>query len=385
MRADRSFRSARSLSGAAAGFAVEPKTAFFLLLMRLLIVFLFLYLVAPVFAHDPGLSSANLRLDAAEISAIVTYNERDISSVLGETPEVVTANGPGIRPKLEALARRAFTLEAGGRKIAPATVVTGVDENKNVEFTYTYERPSDLGELTVHSALLPEMPFGHRQAFAAVDPSGKEIARSLLSNRETTTKVIPGVVAPSANHPFLDFLLLGIRHILTGYDHLLFLFGLLIVCRNLREAGLLITCFTIAHSITLALSTFGLVQLQSRWVESAIAASILYVGAENLLRSGTQFRGRWLLTFTFGLVHGLGFASVLREIGVANSGRAAIVPLVAFNSGVEIGQLCVAAIILPLILRFRKHPRFLRVGVPTCSVVVALAGAGWLVQRTFFG
>ncbi len=353
--------------------------------MRFLTALFFLCLAAPVFAHDPGLSSANLRLDAGEISAVVTYNERDISSVLGETPEAVTANGPGIRPKLEALARRALTLEAGGREIASATVVTGVDQNKNVEFTYTYERPSNLGELTVHSALLPEMPFGHRQAFAAVDPSGKEIARSLLSNRETTAKVTPGVVAPSANHSFLDFLLLGIRHILTGYDHLLFLFGLLIVCRNLREAGLLITCFTIAHSITLALSTFGLVQLQSRWVESAIAASILYVGAENLIRRGTYFRGRWLLTFTFGLVHGLGFASVLREMGVANSGRAAIVPLVAFNSGVEIGQLCVAAIILPLILHFRKHPRFLRVGVPACSAVVAIAGACWLVQRTFFG
>ncbi len=353
--------------------------------MRSLIALLFLWLAAPVFAHDPGLSSANLRLGSEEISAVVTFNERDISAVLGETPEAVTAGRPSIRSKLEALARRAFTLEAGGRELPAATVVTGVDQNKNVEFTYTYHRPSDLGEVTVHSALLPEMPFGHRQAFAAVDPSGKEIARSLLSNRETTAKVIPGVVAPSANHSFLDFLLLGIRHILTGYDHLLFLFGLLIVCRNLREATLLITCFTIAHSLTLALSTFGLVQLQSRWVESAIAASILYVGAENLLRRGTHFRGRWLLTFSFGLVHGLGFASVLREMGVANSGRAAIVPLVAFNSGVELGQLCVAAIILPLILHFRKHPRFLRVGVPACSAVVALAGACWLVQRTFFG
>ncbi|MGI8889261.1 MAG: HupE/UreJ family protein [Chthoniobacterales bacterium] len=350
----------------------------------LIALLLALCLTGSAFAHDPGLSSANLQVDRDTISAVVTFNERDIAGVLGESAAAVTGNGPAIRGKMEALARRALTLEADGQQIPPLTVTTSVDQNKNVEFSYTYERPRGSSEITVHSALLPDMPFGHRQAFAAVSDTGQEIARSLLSKREDTARVIPGIALPSANHSFLDFLLLGIRHILTGYDHLLFLFGLLIVCRNLKEAGLLITCFTIAHSITLALSTFGLVQLQSRWVESAIAASILYVGAENLLRRGAHFRGRWLLTFTFGLVHGLGFASVLREMGVANSGRAAIIPLVAFNSGVEVGQLCVAAVLLPLILHFRKRPRFLKVGVPACSAVVALAGACWLVQRFFF-
>ncbi|MEO8438599.1 MAG: HupE/UreJ family protein [Spartobacteria bacterium] len=352
--------------------------------MRFLIGLLFLCLATPVFAHDPGLSSTNLLIGPAEIDAVVTFNERDISRLLGEDPETVRKAGPGIAAKLENLARRALILETNGRPVAPETVATGVDQNANVEFTYTFERPSGSDVITVHSVLLPEMPFGHRQAFAAVDDSGREIARRLLSNRENTAEVTPGASTPNTTHSFFDFLLLGIRHILTGYDHLLFLFGLLIVCRNLREATLLITCFTIAHSLTLALSTFGLVQLQSRWVESAIAASILYVGAENLLRDGSRFRGRWLLTFSFGLIHGLGFASVLREMGVANSGRAAIVPLVAFNSGVEIGQLCVAAILLPLILHFRKEPRFLRLGVPACSAIVAIAGAAWLLQRTLF-
>ena len=353
--------------------------------MRLLLGLLLLCLASPALAHDPGLSSTNLQIGVSEISAVVTFNERDISSVLGESPETLSANGPAIQAKLERLARRALTLETSGQHLQPLTVRAGIDTNKNVEFSYTYERPAAAGEITVHSLLLPEMPFGHRQAFAATDAAGKEIARSLLSNRESTARVTPGKVSPAAYHSFLDFLLLGIRHILTGYDHLLFLFGLLIVCRNLREAALLITCFTLAHSITLALSTFGLVQMPSRWVESAIAASIFYVGVENLLRRGTHFRGRWLLTFGFGLVHGLGFASVLREMGVANSGRAAIVPLVAFNSGVEIGQLCVAAILLPLILHFRKQPRFLRLGVPACSAIVAIAGAAWLVQRTLLG
>lgn len=364
---------------------ISGRPAFFPPLMRFLTGLLFLGLAGSVFAHDPGLSSANLRLEARKINALVTYNDRDISTVLGESPEGVRNGAQTTQAKLEALANRAFTLETDGRRIRPLTVSTRVDQNKNVEFDYTYDRPDASGEITIHSSLLSELPFGHRQAFAALDGSGKEIARSLLSNRENTAKITPGEISPAPSHSFSDFLLLGIRHILTGYDHLLFLFGLLVVCRNLREAALLITCFTLAHSLTLALSTFGLVQLPSRWIESAIAASILYVGAENLLRGGGRFRGRWLLTFSFGLVHGLGFASVLREMGVANSGAAAVVPLVAFNSGVEVGQLCVAAILLPLILHFRKHPRFLRVGVPACSALVAAAGACWLVQRTFFG
>lgn len=132
----------------------------------------------------------------------------------------------------------------------------------------------------------------------------------------------------------------------------------------------------------LALSTFGLVQLPSRFVEAAIAASILYVGAENLLRREQQIRGRAVLTFAFGLVHGLGFASVLREMGIANSGVAAVVPLVAFNAGVEAGQLSVAALVLPLVWLSRKQDRFVRYGVPACSLAVALAGGFWLIDRT---
>ncbi len=354
--------------------------------MRKLLVGLLLLLSTMVaFAHDPGLSSANLQLLPTRISAVVTFNDRDISIILGEDPQAVRTNGPALQPKLEALARRAFLLAAEGRKIAPEKVSARVDANRNVEFTYSYPWPEGAKEVTVTSALLPAMPFGHRQVLTVFAASGKEIARQLLSNEENKVEVRPDSRPPALSHSFYEFLLLGIRHILTGYDHLLFLFGLLIVCRNLRAAALLITCFTLAHSLTLALSTFGLVHLQSRWVESAIAASILYVGVENLLRGDGPLRGRWVLTFTFGLVHGLGFASVLREMGVANTGLAAVVPLVAFNSGVEVGQLSVAAVLLPLILHFRRNPKFLRLGVPACSALVAAAGACWFVQRTFFG
>ncbi|MBA3651855.1 MAG: HupE/UreJ family protein [Chthoniobacterales bacterium] len=351
---------------------------------RLAISFLFLVSALSAFAHDPGLSSVNLRLESGRITAIVTFNDRDISTVLGENPQAVREGGAGIKGKLEALARRALRLETNGQNTAPATTSAKVDENKNAEFNYTYPGPSGVRSITIHSQLLPEMPFGHRQSFVALGVSGHELARHLLSGRETEATFVPDEAAAPPSHSFLDFFLLGVRHILTGYDHLLFLFGLLIVCRNLRQAALLITCFTIAHSVTLALSTFGLVHFPSRWIESAIAASILYVGLENVMRGDGHLRGRWLLTFAFGLVHGMGFAGVLREMGVADGGWFTVAPLAGFNLGVEAGQLSVAAILLPLLLSLRKNPRYLRVAIPAASIVVAAAGGCWLVQRVFF-
>ena len=353
-------------------------------MIRLAIGFLFLISALSALAHDPGLSSVNLHLESGKISAVVTFNDRDISTVLGEDPQAVRQGGTRIQSKLENLAGRAFSLELGGNQTEPASTSAKIDENKNVEFIYSYPWRTGVQSVTVHSRLLPEMPFGHRQSFVALGASGNELARVLLSGRETQATFVPDAAVASSSHSFLDFFLLGIRHILTGYDHLLFLFGLLIVCRNLRQAALLITCFTIAHSLTLALATFGLVQLPSRWIEAAIAASIVYVGLENLLRGDGKLRGRWLLTFAFGLIHGMGFAGVLREMGVADGGWSTVAPLAGFNLGVEVGQLCVAAILLPALLWLRKTPRLLRDAIPAASTVVAAAGGCWLVQRVFF-
>src|SRR5207249_4245822 len=157
----------------------------------------------------------------------------------------------------------------------------------------------------------------------------------------------------------------------------------LVVTRNFGSSVKIITCFTIAHSITLAVATLSLVQISSRFVEPLIAASILYVGVENLFR-GDDPKGRWLLTFTFGLIHGFGFASVLREIGVGANGSGIVVPLVSFNLGVEVGQIVIAGLILPVIWKLRNRPMFLRRWVPAFSAMVALLGGYWFVQRVWF-
>lgn len=170
------------------------------------------------------------------------------------------------------------------------------------------------------------------------------------------------------------------RHILTGYDHLLFLFGILIVCSGFGPAARLITCFTIAHSIRLALATFNVVVVSGRIIEPMIAASIVYVGVENIWRK-SSLRWREALTFTFGLVHGLGFASVLREMGIGTTAVGVALPLFSFNLGVEAGQIAVAACILPITLKLSSIRQFTQIAVPAFSFTIAMAGAYWLFER----
>lgn len=183
---------------------------------------------------------------------------------------------------------------------------------------------------------------------------------------------------------FWGFLELGIEHIWTGYDHLLFLAGLLIVCTHLRTIIGIVTSFTVAHSITLGLAATNTVNLPSRVVDPLIAASILFVGVENLWRRGAEPRGRWAVAFCFGLIHGFGFASVLRDLGLGTRGNGLALPLFSFNLGVELGQLTVVAIALPIIWQLRKYPGFVRRGIPILSSLVAVTGLYWLLERTLF-
>ena len=182
----------------------------------------------------------------------------------------------------------------------------------------------------------------------------------------------------------LEFLWLGVQHIWTGYDHLLFLFALLVVCRTFRSIVAIITCFTLAHSLTLAAATLDWVRLPPSLVEPIIAATIVYVGAENLWRRGEEPPGRWLLTFGFGLIHGFGFASILRDLGVGADPGGILGPLFAFNLGVELGQVAIAAVVMPLVWRLRQRPAFVAKGVPALSGLIALLGLYWLLERTVF-
>lgn len=185
---------------------------------------------------------------------------------------------------------------------------------------------------------------------------------------------------PARKSPFTNFVAMGVMHIWRGYDHLLFLFGLLAVTRQVKTVLKIITCFTVAHSFTLAIASLNIITLPSRIVEPMIAASIVFVGVENFLRNGEP-KGRWLLTLAFGLIHGFGFASALREVGVGEHGGGVALPLVSFNLGVELGQIAIAVAVLPLIWKLRDQPRLMRRWIPLTSSVVSVLGTYWLIQR----
>jgi hydrogenase/urease accessory protein HupE len=259
-------------------------------------------------------------------------------------------------------------------------------EKEDIVLRLTYPVESDA-RLEVRAAAIGTMPLGHRQLAEIRTSEGQLLASRLLSAGADTLAVdLPGNAAPAESAPrsFGQFFLLGIEHILTGYDHLLFLLALLLVCTSFRSAALVITCFTLAHSLTLGLATFDLVRLPASVVEPVIAATIVYVGIENIVRRD-HLRGRWLLTCVFGLVHGLGFAGVLRDLGVGASGSGVAMPLFSFNLGVETGQLAIAALVLPVLLAARRRPAFAARWVPACSALISLAGMWWLLDRTVLG
>lgn len=199
--------------------------------------------------------------------------------------------------------------------------------------------------------------------------------------------------APSAWKAFRDYLVQGVHHIWIGTDHILFLLALLLPVVLRFDAGqwqaqarlrpvvldvlAVVTAFTFAHSITLSLAALEVVRLPGVWVESAIAASVL-LAALNNLRPLVRGR-RWAVALGFGLIHGFGFATVLGELGLPPGLR--LLALFAFNLGVELGQLAIVAVALPLAFLVR-HTRFYRSGVRVVgSLAVALLAAWWLVDR----
>jgi hypothetical protein len=174
--------------------------------------------------------------------------------------------------------------------------------------------------------------------------------------------------------------MLGFEHILAGIDHVLFVVALLLASTRLGDLVKIVTAFTIAHSVTLSLAWFGVLDPPSRIVETAIALSVAYVAAENLF--GRSRRGRWPVAFGFGLVHGLGFYGALRSLELGSAG--VVTTLVSFNLGVELGQLAIVAAIHPICRVFAAH-RWYRPAVRAGSGAILAVAANWFVERAFFG
>ncbi|MEO6227477.1 MAG: HupE/UreJ family protein [Thermomonas sp.] len=248
---------------------------------------------------------------------------------------------------------------------------------------------ASVAALTVRYGLLFDVDPQHR-ALVTFHNHGKD-GTGIASIDAREIAIGPGQAARS--NPFLQFLREGVHHILIGYDHLAFLISLLLPAALVRRERQwqpspgprhslghvlgIVTAFTLAHSITLSLAALGWITPASRWVEAAIAASVLLAALNNVWPLVTK--RVWLVGFSFGLVHGFGFAGALSELGLPTGARLA--SLVGFNLGVEIGQMAVVALVLPILLLVRRKRWYAQFAMPLLSLAIAGFAAWWLWVR----
>jgi hydrogenase/urease accessory protein HupE len=337
----------------------------------------------PASAHAVGVSSGEYRIDGKVLYGDLGMSSREVARWL---PAVDTDHDGSIDSAEMAAGRDtvAVALLAGLTATSDGAPCAGsvdrawvTEADGTAIFQVHYTCPAPVGRMTLDASMLAGLAPGHRH-MARVFRDGKPQMRVLDRAHELWT-LDAGAKASSAWSMAWSMVKLGVEHILTGADHLVFLFGLILVGGRARSLIGVVTAFTLAHSITLALAALGIFTPSPRLVEPAIALSIAYVGIENLFVEDAS--RRWRITFPFGLIHGFGFAGALREIALP---RAQVpVALVSFNLGVEIGQLAVLAIALPVVMVARRAPWFGDRGVKVLSVAIAVGGGALFVARLF--
>lgn len=356
---------------------------------RLLLAAILLGFGSPASAHQINLSTARVALTpdravTVEIGLKGSDADRLIGSKIYDVkadtvdPAAVVAASSAILAYLKA--HLAVTNVGGSScEAGDASVVADGD---GIIFRGSFSCADVAGDVVYRSTVLTEKDPTARQV-VLVAQAGHE-AQALLD--AANTSVTLSAPAPTLSSTMQRYLVTGIEHIFLGYDHVAFLIAVVLWARRLIPVIKIVTAFTIAHSITLSLAALGIVVVPSRIVEPAIAASIVVVAVENFF--SRDIDGRWRVTFAFGLIHGFGFASVLQEIGLPPD---AVVPaLAAFNIGVEIGQVAIVAIVLPLLGMFdrltaadRAAPARATRLVYAVSLAISLLGSYWFLTRVF--
>jgi hydrogenase/urease accessory protein HupE len=332
--------------------------------------------------HPVPFSYLDLRVERGAIDAALVVHIIDAAHDLHvEPPERLLREAEATQafPELARMLGARFTVSADGRPLAPDWLgIDGIADRQSIRLRFRYTLPSTPGTLQVTARMFPYDPA--HQTFLNVY-EGAALTQAILDGAHGQFEYFAGT-RQGAVAVIRKFVPAGIHHILIGPDHLLFLVGLLLLGGTIRQLAMVVTAFTVAHSITLSLAALNIVTPPARIIEPAIALSIVYVGADNLLvRQGRDVRA-WI-AFAFGFIHGFGFASVLREMDLP--ARALGWSLFSFNIGVEIGQLIVVVIVASAFawLRARSETAGRRLAFAG-SIVVIAAGAFWFIQRVFF-
>ena len=342
-------------------------------------------------AHNPDTSYARISLASNIVECRFTYDLATLQRILplatnGET-RITHDELRAAAPRLYAFLRENIFVEFNssladfGEELEPTwpadageSIAQGDWNQRLVGFTFRNElvdRPEDVALTFDFFGRL-----GDRHAVLGLFVCNGQEYDVIFTRLEPDFLFDTGYVAAPVGQA-ARFLKLGIEHIFRGYDHILFLVGLIVVGRFL-DLVKIVTSFTVAHTLTLILATLRIVMLPSRLVETGIALTIIYVAAENLWKGTPQHR--WRLTFGFGLIHGFGFANVLREMGLPATGL--MRSLLCFNLGVETGQIILLCILWPLIWwlnRQRWAPRARQV----ISMLILLLGSAWFCERAF--
>jgi hydrogenase/urease accessory protein HupE len=334
-------------------------------------------------AHPAPFSYLDVRLAPPAISGTLVLHDFDVAHELGigdpdalADPAVVARHAAA----LAALVRGRLVLEADGRALPwDVTGARPLPDRSAVELAWRAPNAAGAGRLTIRAALFPYDP--NHQTFVNVYENDRLTRQEILNAARTGTDVYTGT-RQGKIAVFKAFVASGIHHIAIGPDHILFIIGLLLLGGGARRLLLIISAFTLGHSVTLSLATLGLVTPPTHVIEPAIALSIVYVGADNLLVGSSGRDARARVALFFGLVHGFGFAGVLRETGLPPGALG--ISLFAFNLGVEIGQAVIVLIVASALAAIQsRRPAVARKIVLAGSVVVIAAGSYWFVQRVW--
>jgi hypothetical protein len=359
----------------------------------LLCLFVSLFTASAV-AHKPSDSYLTLEHDDSGVRGQWDIALRDLDAAIG-----LDANGDGEitwgevrarQPEIAAYALSRLDVSSGGA--ACALKVDDYMIDQHTDGSYAVLRlsgtcPQPGPALLIDYRLLFDIDPTHRGLMQYVH-GGRSDSVIFSSDARTLT-----IGAGTAWKQFIAYVHEGIWHIWLGFDHILFLLSLLLPAVLLRSHGTwmpassfraafwdvakIVTAFTIAHSITLSLAALGLVSLPSRWIESAIALSVVLAAINNVFP--LVHHGRWIAAFGFGLIHGFGFASALKDLGLPTGSLA--LSLFGFNAGVELGQLALVCAFLPLAYALRATWGYRRIVLAGGSVAIAAIAGVWLVER----
>ena len=347
---------------------------------KALALFLLLAWAGMAGAHTGGMTGfATITINGKSVRYSLTLSDVPPGPLADQMRLGHPGTAPDYQPLIVAIGEKIHLTADGAAcaasegRITPPTAAT-VSLNGTVDFTC----PGEIRKLSIRDDM-SEILGPSQHTLAAIMWSGGSQQFAFGADARETS--VAAAEQAHASRGAGSFFALGIEHILTGYDHLLFLLALMLCGGGLWSLLKIITAFTIAHSITLALAALDVVVLPSALVESLIALSIAYVALENLLPRHAVSR-RWAVSFVFGLVHGFGFSSVLREIGLPKENL--LLSLLNFNLGVEVGQLTVVLLVVPILMRLKSKPWEPRL-VATISGVILAVGLALFVDRAFLG